>query len=176
MKSILLIFSFLLITSCAHSHKDPSQTNIQVTKTLKGHSYGSIYFSQQPNEEELLSLKDNGFVAVINLREKKEPKYDESWEKKIIKSQGINYYNIPFSMKTELDDAYIDAVTSKILDHRKNGKVLVHCSSGNRVAIWLGAHFKKDHGLTSDEALDKAKSMGLTKAMAQKKLEGYLYK
>ena len=176
MNKVLLIISFLFITSCAHSHKDPSKTNVQVTKTLKGHSYGSIYFSAQPDKTELMALKDNGFVAVINLREKKEKKYSEAWERKIVKSQGINYYNVPFSMKKDMDDKYIDAVTSKILAHRKDGKVLVHCSSGNRVAIWLGGHFKKDHGLSSDQALEKAKTMGLTKSKAEEKLKSYLYK
>lgn len=176
MKHLIILISFLLITSCAHTKKDPSRSNVEVTKTLKGHSYGSIFFSAQPNKSELKSLKKNGFVAVINLRGKKEKKYSEAWERKLVKSEGINYYNIPFSMKKEMTNEYIDAVTSKILAHRKDGKVLVHCSSGNRVAIWLGAHFQKDHGLSADEALAKAKTMGLTKAKAEDKLKSYLYK
>jgi protein tyrosine phosphatase (PTP) superfamily phosphohydrolase (DUF442 family) len=174
MKWILLFTVLSILTGgCAH-HGTKVKTNINVTKILMGHNYGNIYFSAQPKERDLLELKKKGFAAVINMRGKEEGKYLESWERGIVKKQGIAYYNIPFSMKSKLTNDYISTLTSKILDHRKEGKVLVHCSSGNRVAVWIGGHFLKDHEYSKDDAMKIAKQLGLTNAKAEKILQSYL--
>jgi protein tyrosine phosphatase (PTP) superfamily phosphohydrolase (DUF442 family) len=176
MKMIILalIFSFIL-GGCAH-HVSEVKPSIQITKDLKGHNYGTIYFSTQPKEQDFAALKENGFAAIINLREKKEKDYSESWERNLVKKQELAYYNIPFSMKNEMTDSYVDSVTTKIKKHLKSGKVLVHCSSGNRVGIWIGAHFLKDHNYSKEKSMDIAKELGLSKKMAQDKLQSYLDK
>lgn len=174
MKMILLFSLLSLFTgSCAH-HGAEAKKDTQITKGLTGHNYGKIYFSAQPSEESFGELKESGFAAVINMREKKEKDYSESWERAIVKKQGLAYYNIPFSMKDKMTDSYIDSVTSKIKKHLKNGKVLVHCSSGNRVGVWIGAHFLKDHAYSKEKAMDVAKELGLNKKKAQQKLQSYL--
>lgn len=176
MKTILLISLLSLFAgSCAH-HAEEAKKSTQITKNLVGHNYGKIYFSAQPKENDFSDLKENGFAAVINLRESKEKGYSESWERALVKKQGLAYYNVPFSMKNEMTDSYIDSVTTKIKKHLKNGKVLVHCSSGNRVGVWIGAHFLKDHGYSKEKAMDIAKELGLNNKMAQDRLQSYLDK
>ena len=67
----------------------------------------------------------------------------------------------------------MNRVTAEVVTQRKAGKILVHCSSGNRVALWVGAHFKKDHGYSADDARAIAKEMGLTKKELKEKLNAY---
>lgn len=174
---IPLLLTFLLTFSCSHSghHGEVEQeTGIQIAKGLKGSRYGNIYFSGQPNKTAIQDLKNQGFVAVINLREKREGKYHEAWEADLFKKEGINYYNVPFSMKDEMSDEYIKKVTSKIHLHRRDGNILVHCKSGNKVSIWVGAHFHKDHEYSKEDARAMARKMGLTKKKAMAKLNSYL--
>lgn len=175
MEKIILVLLALGLFGCAHNHdKLPKESNVTITKNFSGHRWGNIYFSGQPNASVLKNLKADGFATIINLREKTEGPYVESWEQETIKKLGMTYYNVPFSMKDEMNDGYVELVTSKVMKHRKEGKILIHCSSGNRVAVWLGAHFKKDHKFSEDKSLELAKELGLTKPKAEKKLLTYL--
>jgi len=172
---IVLLLILLFTFSCAHQdHKLPKESNVNIVKNLDGNRWGNIYFSGQPSDISLNNLKAKGFKTVINLRAKKEGRYLESHERMVLKKYNLNYYNIPLLMNKDMTDDYISSVTSKIMKHKKEGKILVHCSSGNRVAIWLGGHFKKDHGFSNEKSLSLAKELGLTKEVAEKKLLSYL--
>jgi len=177
MKKLFVISLSLLLTfSCAHGHKAKPESNIQITKSLKGNKFSNLYFSGQPSASAIKELKDAGFATVINLRGKTEGKYQEYWEEGAVKAEELNYYNLPYSTSTPLTEEYIDSVTQTVVKHRKEGKVLVHCSSGNRVALWLGAHFKKDHGFNNDQSMEVAKKLGLTNAKVEGILKAYLNK
>lgn len=173
-KTLILLMTSLLFVSCAHNTATKAESNIQITKDLKGTKFANLYFSGQPSGRTIKELKDEGFAAVINLRKKNEGKYQEYWEEAAVKNEELAYYNIPFDMNRELTSAYVDSITQKVVKHRKEGKVLVHCSSGNRVAVWLGAHFKKDHDYSKDASIEVAKTLGLNNAKAEKKLRAYL--
>lgn len=173
MKFLGVVLTMLLFGACAHPNY-PKESNVRITKDLEGGRWDNIYFSKQPSRSDINSIKDQGFKTIINLREKIEDNYDESWEKKLARKNNLYYYNIPFSIKTDMSYEYVDRVTSKIMKHRKEGKILIHCSTGNRVGIWLGAHLHKDHKASSDESLSLAKELGLTNPKAIEKLEAYL--
>ena len=177
MKNLVMILAFCVLAGCGtinSKKKHPTEENIKITDTLRANRYGNIYFSAQPDKASLKQLKDKGFRTVINLRGKEEGAYKESDERKKIKSEGLNYYNIPFDMKKKLTREYVKSVTKKVVKHRSEGKVLVHCSSGNRVGVWLGAHFKDDHKLSDEESVDLAKELGLNNPKAISKLRSYL--
>lgn len=169
---ILLISTFSF--GCAHGHKAKPESDVAVTKSLKGHRFANIYFSGQPGGRAIKELKDEGFAAVINMRQKNEGKYEEYWEEGAVKKEDIAYYNLPYSMKDKFTTEYMNSVTEKVVKHRKEGKVLLHCGSGNRVALWIGAHFKKDHGFTSEQAIEIAKKLGMTSERVEAKLNHYL--
>ncbi len=97
-------------------------------------------------------------------------------ERKSVKALGLNYYNVPFKKDTKLTDEYMNKLTATVVKHRKEGKVLVHCSSGDRVGIWLGGHFYKDHGFDKKASVEVAKKLGLKKVSAKKLLDLYLSK
>jgi rhodanese-related sulfurtransferase len=52
--------------------------------------------------------------------------------------------NVPYGEDVKITNEYVEMITSKVMKHRKDRKILIHCSLGNRVAIWLGA-YKKNH-------------------------------
>jgi protein tyrosine phosphatase (PTP) superfamily phosphohydrolase (DUF442 family) len=174
MKAIFVIFlAAMLSFGCAHKSHKP-ESNVNVTKSLKGHKYGNIYFSGQPGGKAIKELREEGFAAVINMRQKNEGKYQEFWEQGAVGGQDIAYYNLPYSMKEKLSDEYLDSVTEVVKKHRKEGKILIHCGSGNRAALWAGAHFQKDHGFSKEEAMDIAQKLGITSPRVETKLVEYL--
>ena len=145
---------------------------VQLTDDLSGSHFKDIYFSMQPAMNDFDALKKQGFTHVINLRDPSE--HDEQAEQDKLKTLGIHYTNIPFKSTAELSDAYIASVTQAVMAHRKEGKTLVHCSSGNRVAVWVGGHFYKDHQFSKEASVQTAETAGLTKAPAKAKLQAYL--
>ncbi len=126
----------------------------------------------QPAQKDYIKLKTQEFKTVINLRSAKE--YDESSEKKSLKKIGLNYINIPFPSTRPLDDTLIDKITTEVVKARAKGKVLIHCSSGNRVGVWLAGHFYKDHKASKVESMAIAKKLGLSAPTAIEKAQNYL--
>ena len=179
------IFSLMILlnTGCAHLEADKqTQANIeieQVTDLLPGFSttkYADLYFAGQPPLDQLATLKTKGFANIINLRQPKEGKYDASAEASAVTALGLNYTHIPIKGNEPLTDQTIEAITEAILANRTLGKTLVHCSSGNRVALWVGGHFFKDHGVPKALAIQIAEQAGLTSAKPKEMLENYLTK
>lgn len=168
----ILLFSF----SCAH-HLDEAQIGEKITIVgkLEGSKYKNVYFSGQPKNTDYKKLSEAGFKTVINLRDKSEYKEDvESWL--VEKKYKMNYVNIPFKSDMELSDGYVEEVTAAIRKHMKEGKVLLHCSTGNRVGAFLAAHFYKDHKMSKEDSFNMAKRLGLEKEGAIKKVENYFSK
>ncbi len=172
----MLLLSALFLFGCSHHDHDslPKESNVEIVENLQGNRWDNIYFSGQPAHEDLKKLKAAGFSAVINLRSENEKGHDEVLESKTVESLGLKYYNIPMSMKTELSDKFLDSITSKVVENRKEGKVLIHCSSGNRVGLWLGAHLKKDHQFSDEKSLTLAKELGINRDHVEERLKSYL--
>lgn len=168
MKNLLLLTLFTIV-SCAQFSSGEKKV---IGENLNAHKFKSIFFSGQPSDADFSKLKEQGFTHVVNLR--RETEYDERSEEKLVKSLGMNYSHHPFPLDLKVDDKYVDSVTNSVVKHRQKGKTLVHCSSGNRVGIWLGAHFNRDHGDSKEEAYERAESFGLTKEGAKKALKEYL--
>jgi len=167
------VLAFLAITLLSCSSTSTVKTeHLVIGDSLRASKVGDIYFSGQPTKEDLITLKSQGFSTVINLRNPKE--HDEASEKSALERKGIKYYNIPFPEKLAISDAYTDDVFSTLERHKKTGKTLIHCSSGNRVAIWLGAHFYMHHKMSKEDSISTAKKLGLTKERAEKALKRYL--
>ncbi len=181
MKILVGVFLLFCVFSCT-DRSDPTSSIVNnkeqglvIGKNLKAKNFETIYFSGQPDNEDLLALKEQGFETIINLRKSSE--YDEVSEAKLSKELGFHYKQIPFDGRTDqLTDEFISSVTKVVMDQRDKGKILIHCGSGNRVALWVGGHFAKDHKYSAKDAIEMAKKMGLTSAGLEKKLKVYLQK
>jgi uncharacterized protein (TIGR01244 family) len=101
---------------------------------------------------------DAGFVAVVDLRTGKEDRGLD--EQATINRLGMAYASLPIdgASDTTFENA---AVLDRILENYE-GRVLLHCGSGNRVGA-LFALREKLHGASSDDALAVGKAAGLTR-------------
>ncbi len=172
MKALLiLITSLFFLASCVSAPKK-IESNLLIGQSLTAHRYADIYFSMQPSQNDYAELKTQGFKTVINLRPEEE--YDEKAEADLLKKINVSYVNVPFPSQRPLDDTLIDKITKEVVKARSKGKVLVHCSSGNRVGVWLAGHFHKDHKHSKSDSMAVAKKLGLNKPGAIEKAQTYL--
>lgn len=177
---VTISLMFLLVTSgCSHVNtvKEKKYDIEQIENLLSGFNaarYSDIYFSGQPPLDQLRQLKEQGFENIVNLRQANEGAYSAVIEEKKVKEAGLNYAHIPLKGHTPLTDEKIAEITQAIVKNRELGKTLVHCSSGNRVALWVGGHFYNDHGLSKEDAYKIALKAGLTKEAIQETLNNYL--
>ncbi|WP_339862904.1 beta-lactamase hydrolase domain-containing protein [Paremcibacter congregatus] len=132
--------------------------------------HGRIYMAGQPDEATLASLKDQGFDMVINIRSPQEMTFDEQT---IVTAQGLDYHNLPLMKDGAIDDQTVTDI-HQVIEASPGKKILLHCSSGNRVAGWFGAHLARDMHMSPEEAIATAKQAGLTKASMEKILRSYL--
>ena len=136
------------------------------------HTLGGVFLASQPKPEYFAQAKKGGVKTVINLRHAAEIKdFDE---KQVVEAEGMIYLNLPFEGPAELTDAVFD----KAREHLKSAvrPILLHCSSANRVgAVWL-PYRVLDGGLSIEDALAEAKTVGLKSPDYEAKAREYIKK
>ena len=114
--------------------------------------------SGQPDEEVLETIAEAGFSVVVDFRSVNENRgFDEQ---KVVEQLGMVYANVPIGSPSDVtfDNA---AVLKQILDENE-GRVFLHCASGNRVGA-IYALREKLLGATNDAAIATGKAAGLTR-------------
>lgn len=111
----------------------------------------------QPQRTDLEALAREGFRTIVDLRTPAEPRgYDMA---AVARSAGLDYVNIPVGHEP-LTDTVFDEMRALLRDEKRR-PALVHCASGNRVALLLIPYLILDAGKAPREALDLAIAMGL---------------
>ena len=111
----------------------------------------------QPDEAALAVFRDNGYVAVIDLRSEREDRgFDEVGAISLLQMNYVSFpivhrEDISFSKARELD-SLIDAF---------DGPVLIHCGSGNRVGALLALRASLA-GADDEAAIAFGKQAGMT--------------
>lgn len=116
-----------------------------------------VHSAAQPGAGDWMRLPALGFATVINLRPPSEmPTRDEAAE---VRAAGLAYVAIPVAGADAITPQNARALWRAI--RAAQGKVLVHCASGNRSAalLALAAHA---NGMPAADALALGKSAGLT--------------
>lgn len=118
---------------------------------------GRVATGAQPTIAQLGALKEEGFHAVINLREPAE--CDAAAEEEAARDLGLLYVNIPVRTadpKPQQVDAFL-----AVLEDPKIYPVFIHCGTGNRVgAFWMVRRVLVD-GWTAECAETEARKIGL---------------
>ena len=136
------------------------------------HVFDDIFLAGQPSAEDFAEFKKRGVKSVLNVRTKEEMDFDES---KTIKNLGLEYHHIPVAGHDALTDENFEKIR-KLLNTKEERPLLFHCASANRVgAVWL-AHRVLDGGLTYDDALAEAKTVGQKNAALEAKAKDYIAK
>lgn len=117
-----------------------------------------VHISAQPTAEALVNLPAAGVRTVINLRPASEtPDLDE---KSVVEKAGMTYRSLPIAGAAGLTKDNV-RVFDQILGEAREGKVLMHCASGNRVGAMMALRARWIQGKTADEALAIGKASGL---------------
>lgn len=126
-----------------------------------------VHGSGQPSIEVLTRLGSAGVRTVIDLRPDSEtPDLDE---KSVVEKSGVVYRALPIAGKASLTQENVTAF-DRMLAEAKEGEVLVHCASGNRVGAMMALRARWLQGKSPDEAMAIGKAAGLTGLTADVKI------
>jgi uncharacterized protein (TIGR01244 family) len=117
-----------------------------------------FHVSAQPTAEALVNLPAAGVRTVINLRPASEtPDLDE---KSLVEKAGMKYHSLPIAGVAGLTRDNV-ATFDRLLAESQEGKVLLHCASGNRVGAMMALRARWVQGKSAEEALAIGKGAGL---------------
>jgi uncharacterized protein (TIGR01244 family) len=132
-----------------------------VLTSLPGHVAvtARLHASGQPSVEALTKLGSTGVRTVIDLRPDAEtPDLDE---KSVVEKSGVAYRSLPIAGKSSLTRENVIAF-DRLLEEAKEGEVLMHCATGNRVGAMMALRAHWLQGKSPDEALAIGKAAGMT--------------
>ena len=103
----------------------------------------------QPTEQQLVSIKNNGYQVVINLAL---PTSENALpnEKQSVESLGMKYINIPI----EFNNPQVEEFESfcKIMAEHQHRKIFVHCAANLRVSVFMYLYRQIYEGISQEEA------------------------
>lgn len=109
--------------------------------------------------EAVPAIKQMGFKAIINVREKNEPGAEMEKEEEAAKAAGLNFVNIPFVVAAPAPDL-ADRFLAEIVKP-ENTPAFIHCAGGGRAAtLWMIKRVKVD-GWDEARAMEEATALGM---------------
>jgi uncharacterized protein (TIGR01244 family) len=119
---------------------------------------GDVVIAGQPTPMQFAQLAPLGFVTVINLRPGSEMGFPEE---ALMRASGLKYVHIPFTPTTLSDDDVTLFLGEMSARKPGDGKLLIHCSTGNRsAALWAIWEITHLH-VPVEEAVKRARAAGL---------------
>ena len=112
----------------------------------------------QPTAEHLAHLADQGFELIIDLRGQEEERGMD--EKSTVEALGLQYMALPIPDRASLN--WNTAAELDALLESTEGKVLVHCRSGNRVGSLFALRAALSPEVSMEEALAIGRVHGMT--------------
>ncbi|MEJ8570690.1 protein tyrosine phosphatase family protein [Microbaculum marinum] len=111
-----------------------------------------------PSPDALKDAADEGFKSVVNMRtENEKQEVTPGEEREHARAAGLTYLHHPVDGE-KLSEDVVDRFREKVVD--LPGPVLVHCASGKRSGWMVIMHLAAEQGLSGDEAVAKATSLG----------------
>lgn len=160
---ILILATAVVLAGSASANNDGSDTIVFIqADELSAGNVAPLHVrfvaSGQPDEAALRAIADAGFVAVVDLRSVNEDRGLD--EQATINRLGMSYASLPISGAADI--TFDNATVLDLILANYEGRVLVHCLSGNRVGA-LYALREKLLGASFDDALAVGKAAGLTR-------------
>ena len=91
----------------------------------------------------------------------------EAWDiSAAVQNAGMEYHHVPLVLSREGIDAASAARISELVQALAGETVLIHCASGNRVAVWWALHLAAEHGMKVDDVIQLAELAGMNTALA----------
>lgn len=122
----------------------------------------TITVGDQPTEADLQTLKEEGYVGVVNIRNDGEPEQPigTAAEGEKVRGLGMDYLHYGVG-SAPLSEQGVESVCDFLDRHASSGKVMVHCRKGSRASALVLLYEAKVHNWTPEEAIAKGKAMGL---------------
>ena len=116
-----------------------------------------LHTGGQPSRDDLARLQAEGVRTVIDLRAPQEDRgYDQAAE---VRRLGMDYIALPIAGKDDITPA--NAAALHALLKERDGEVLLHCASGNRVGALLALAAVQVDGASPEAALTLGRAAGL---------------
>jgi uncharacterized protein (TIGR01244 family) len=116
-----------------------------------------LHTGGQPSRDDLARLQAEGVRTVIDLRAPQEDRgYDQAAE---VRRLGMDYIALPIAGKDDITPA--NAAALHALLKERDGEVLLHCASGNRVGALLALAAVQVDGASAEAALTLGRAAGL---------------
>jgi len=137
----------------------PGITNFSLLNESTGFAGSPVGFGGATQPAALSWLRDQGFVAVINLRFANEEGAELDSSIAASEAAGLEYMHLPFSPGNP-DPDVVDSFLAAVSD-AANQPVYIHCGSATRVAaLWMIGRVLKD-GWDIDAAAEEAELIAL---------------
>ena len=121
-------------------------------------SADSWLFAGQPDAQGFVGAARAGVTAVLNIRQPQEVDWDVA---AAAEAAGIRYANVPLDIGPQgVDQASVAAIEAQLAQWQDQ-VVLIHCASGNRVALWWALHLAQVHGLDVETSIALAQQAGM---------------
>lgn len=123
------------------------------------HVLDRVAIADQPTEDDLMAIKERGFVAVVNLRNHGEPEQPLSpaGEGEKAREIGLDYLHVGVG-GAPLTREGVVAVIEFIELHSNRGDVLVHCRKGGRAAALVALREAVKREWDAEQAAARAKT------------------
>jgi len=117
------------------------------------------YAAGQPTADQLADLARDGVRTVINLRGPAEAvDFDEAAAASRL---GLRHVALPITGPGDLDRDRVRAFGQVLDEARRDGGVLIHCATSNRVGAMVALDEVLNRGATLDAALERGRAAGL---------------
>lgn len=117
------------------------------------------YAAGQPTPAHLAELARQGVRTVINLRGAEEPvDYDEAAEAARL---GLRYVTLPITGAADFDRDRVREFGRLLDDAGREGGVLIHCATSNRVGAMVALDETLNRGCALPQALELGRAAGL---------------
>ena len=172
-RASLLAATLSLLPSCATESTSAGQLEPYECGSVKRlHTLGGVFLASQPSADDFKLAASSGVKTVVNLRTDGELDWDE---KSVVEGLGMTYHHVPFRAPETLTEEVLDE-TRRLLSASDNKPLLLHCASANRVgAIWL-AHRVLDQGVSYEDAMAEARTVGLKMPGYESRVDAYIEK
>ena len=154
---IVTLLSFLTFSLPGFASEIPKY--LEGVKNLR-HPTSTLYVAGQPKPDAFVAFAKAGVAHVINLRPPQEaPELNAAT---IVTNAGMAYYNIPIAGADDLTRDSVQQLDT-LLGKIGNEKVLIYCSSGNRVGALMALRAAWMQNASIEEAIKIGDRYGLTK-------------
>ena len=174
-KHAYVFFLAAVLAGCGRDTAPPAADDRTLAQaplgaTARAHRLGrDLWLTSQPTRDDFARVRTLGVRTVVNLRHHAEQDFDEA---ALVEALGLRYVHVPFKKPRELTDAVFEQVRRALREFEP--PMLVHCSSGNRVAAVFLPWRVLDGDMSIDTAVREAKRIGLKSEDYEKRARAYV--